>query len=231
MKARQMFAVGSAVGAGLMSAMSITSAALPPGQGHSSDATEMTGSARDAVSPAQRPSSGRRLGGLLSRLRERLMHLSGIGRVTGWSPEATTRAPSLLSTSLDALETQVMFVRGDLSDWRAVQRLHSHCETLVQPGRQRVVLNLASVDHADTKLVASLVALARRAQSAQVPFEIRPSSRLSHWIALCRVEQFLDLRTWAGVAMNDQESQKGDGTLPRVTDTDPSRRPAAADRA
>ncbi len=179
-----------------MSALSITSAALPPGQGHSSDGTEMTGSARDAVSPAQRRSSARGLGGLLSRLRQRLMmHLSGVGRATGWSPEATARASSLLSTSLDALETQVMFVRGDLSDWRAVQRLHSHCETLVQPGRQRVVLNLASVDHADTKLVASLVALARRAQSAQVPFEIRPSSRLWHWIALCRVEQFLNLRT------------------------------------
>ena len=210
MKAKQMLAVGSAVGtlayAGPMSALSITSAALRPGQGHSSDGTEMTGSTRDAVSPAQRRSSARRLGGLLSRLGERLMHLSGIGRVTGWSPEATARVSSLLSTSLDALDTQVMFVRGDLSDWRAVQRLHRHCETLVQPGRQRVVLNLASVDHADTKLVASLVALAQRAQSAQVHFEIRPSSRLCHWIALCRVEQFLNLRTWAGVTIKDLES-------------------------
>ncbi len=211
MKARQMFAVGSAVGtlayAGLMSALSIASAALPPGQGHSSDGTEMTGRAREAVSLAQRPSSTRGLGGLLSRLRERLMHLSGIRRVTGWSPETNGRASSLLSTSLDALETHVMFVRGDLSDWRAVQRLHSQCETLVQPGRQRVVLNLVSVDHADTKLVASLVALAQRAQSAQVPFEIRPSSRLWHWIALCRVEQFLNLRTWAGVTNNDEEPE------------------------
>ncbi len=206
MKAKQMVAAGRAVGAGLMSALSITSAALPPSQGHSSDGTEMTGMARNAVSPAQRPSSARGLGGLLSRLRQRLMHLSGMGRGTGWSPEVTAGASSLLSTSLDALETQVMFVRGDLSDWRDVQRLHSHCETLVQPGRQRVVLNLASVDHADTKLVASLVALARRAQSAQVPFEIRPSSRLWHWIALCRVEQFLHLRTWAGVTIKDTES-------------------------
>lgn len=211
MKTKQMLAVGSAVGtlayAGLMSALSITSATLPPGQGHSSDGTEMTGSARDAVSPAHRQSSAHRLGGLLSRLRQRLMHFSGIGRGTRWSPETTARASSLLSTSLDALETQVMFVRGDLSDWRAVQQLHSHCETLVQPGGQRVVLNLASVDHADTKLVASLVALARRAQSAQVPFEIRPSSRLWHWITLCRVEQFLNLRTWAGVTNNDEEPE------------------------
>ncbi len=211
MKARQLFAVGSAVGtlayAGLMSALSIASAALPPGQGHSSDGTEMTGNARDAVSPAQHPSSTRGLGGLLSRLRERLMHLSGMGRVTGWSPGATARVSSSLSTSLDALETHVMFVQGDLSDWRAVQRLHSYCETLVQPGRQRVVLNLASVDRADTKLVASLVALAQRAQSAQVTFEIRPSSRLWHWIALCRVEQFLNLRTWAGVTNNDEEPE------------------------
>ena len=89
MKTKQMLAVGSAVGtlayAGLMSALSITSATLPPGQGHSSDGTEMTGSARDAVSPAQRQSSAHRLGGLLSRLRERLIQLTprGVGHFLG----------------------------------------------------------------------------------------------------------------------------------------------------
>ncbi len=93
--------------------------------------------------------------------------------------------------SQDLTETQVVIARGDLSDWRAVKEFNRHCETLLGASRRRVVLDLSGVERADSKLVASIVALAQHARSARVAFEIRPSSHVWTWITLCGVDQHL----------------------------------------
>ena len=91
----------------------------------------------------------------------------------------------------DLTETQVVIARGDLSDWRAVQEFNQHCETLLRASGGRVVLDLLGVERADSKLVATIVALARHARSARIAFEIRPSSHVWTWITLCGVDRHL----------------------------------------
>lgn len=91
----------------------------------------------------------------------------------------------------DLTETQVVTARGDLRDWRAVKEFNQHCETLLRASAGRVVLDLLGVERADSKLVASIVALAQHARSARVALEIRPSSHVWTWITLCGVDQHL----------------------------------------
>ncbi len=101
------------------------------------------------------------------------------------------RPPTDHDSSQDAMETRVVKVSGDLSDARAVQDLHRCCLALLNPRRRRVVLDLGGVRRADTKLVAGLVSLARRARSACVRLEIRPSAQVRKWIVLCKMNHLL----------------------------------------
>ncbi|MHC4427944.1 MAG: STAS domain-containing protein [Planctomycetota bacterium] len=100
-------------------------------------------------------------------------------------PGPTTPAPA------QRPKTRVVSVGGDLSDWRAVSELNRREEALLRRSGGRVVLDLQGVERADSKLVASLLALARRARSTRVGFEVRPSSQVRKWITFCRVDQHL----------------------------------------
>ena len=108
-------------------------------------------------------------------------------------PEAQEACPSSpLSVSHDdATATRIISPSGSLRDSRRCRDFHHDCEQAVRPGRRRVVLNLTQVADADTKLVATLVAIARRARAAGVSYKILVSSRVRTWIALCRMERLL----------------------------------------
>jgi ABC-type transporter Mla MlaB component len=122
-------------------------------------------------------------GRLFGRLRR---HLASVAAAARHLQTRTTARPG---PPPDPTEPEVLRASGDLSDWRAVRELNRRCEAHLRVGRGRVVIDLSGVERADSKLVASLVLLARRARSVRVAFEIRPSSQVSNWIALCRVDQ------------------------------------------
>ena len=67
---------------------------------------------------------------------------------------------------------EAIFLRacGDLTDWRALRGFQSRCEALIHAGTDRVVLDLSEVQQADTKLVACLLILLRRARNVNVRF-------------------------------------------------------------
>lgn len=95
----------------------------------------------------------------------------------------------------DALSTRIISLSGSLRDDRIVRDFHHDCEEVVQPGRRRVVLDLTRVADADTKLVATLVAIARHARAAGVYCEIHASARVRAWIALCHMERLLQSKS------------------------------------
>jgi anti-anti-sigma regulatory factor len=116
------------------------------------------------------------------------------------SPAKSAKNRVQPDTPLDPTATRVISLTGDVRDGGRVHEFHRECQRSIHPGRRRVVLNLAGVADADTKLVASLVAALRRAWSSRVVCDIRVSPRLRDWIALCRVERLLNGGTGAGVA-------------------------------
>lgn len=89
------------------------------------------------------------------------------------------------------MDTQVVDATGDLCDTRVLRVFHRRCEEALSPGRRCLVVDLADVTSADTKLVATLVTLLQRAQALGVPLELIVSSRVYGWITLCRVERLL----------------------------------------
>ena len=88
-------------------------------------------------------------------------------------------------------DTRVVDAVGNLRDTRVLQVFHRRCEGALNPAPRRVVVDLAGVTSADTKLVATLVLLRRRAHSEGVPLELTVSSRVYGWIALCQAEHLL----------------------------------------
>ena len=127
-------------------------------------------------------------GGLLGSL------VASLRRAPADPPDSTsidTAAAAPSGPVRDGARTRVLTLSGDLTDGQAVREFHQLCEKLVQPGRRRVVLDLRRVSHADTKLVASLVVVLRRAQAAGVTFELHVSPHVGEWIALCQVGRLL----------------------------------------
>ena len=62
-----------------------------------------------------------------------------------------------------------------MTDWRAVQDFRHRCESSLQRAPKRIILDLTLVQAADTKLVACLVTVLRRARARSTVVEIRPS--------------------------------------------------------
>jgi len=87
-----------------------------------------------------------------------------------------------------AADTRIVNATGDLRDTRVLQAFHRRCEEALNPGRRRVRVDLADVASADTKLVATLLVLWRRAKAVGVPVELTVSSRVYEWISLCQVQ-------------------------------------------
>ena len=87
---------------------------------------------------------------------------------------------------------------GDLTDWRALRGFQSQCEALLHSGIDRVVLDLSEVRQADTKLVACLLVLLRRARNVNVQFEVRCSRTVNQWVAVCHLQTAVLGPTTAG---------------------------------
>ena len=88
-------------------------------------------------------------------------------------------------------ETRVIEAGGDLRDTRVLQGFQRRCERALVPGSQRVALDLEKAADANTRTIATLVTIVRRARSAGVPLELTVSGRVRGWITLYRLERML----------------------------------------
>lgn len=84
-------------------------------------------------------------------------------------------------------EPAVLHPVGNLRDERLLHELQTHCIALVEAGRRRIILNLEQVAELDTRLIAALVLIIRRARAWRAEIELRLSARVQEWVDLCHV--------------------------------------------
>ena len=100
-------------------------------------------------------------------------------------------APPSRRDSDGMLRTRVISLSGCARDRRVITAFREKCRNALRPGRRRVMLNLARVSDTDTRLVAALIAFARRARNARVPVNIEMSGPVQAWLDLCDVGALL----------------------------------------
>ena len=88
-------------------------------------------------------------------------------------------------------DVAIISVRGDLTDWRAIQQLQASCEA-VQCQRRRMQLDLQGVHAADSKLLAFLVIILGQARASGVPLELRTSSCVRRWSEVCGLRDLIN---------------------------------------
>lgn len=91
----------------------------------------------------------------------------------------------------DPLSTRIISLKGNLRNDKAVHVLEQESARCINPGRRRVVLNLEEADDVDTRLVAALVDIHRKARLSRVAWKLVVSSRLAAWITLYKLDQVL----------------------------------------
>ncbi len=87
--------------------------------------------------------------------------------------------------------TRIIRVSGDLRLRSTLAALHQQSDAAICPGQRRVVLDLAEVDAADSRLVAELVSIARRARRFGVELDLRLSRGIDTWVRIFRLERVL----------------------------------------
>lgn len=89
------------------------------------------------------------------------------------------------------VESRVVSAAGNMCDSRLLRVFHRRCHHTLDSGPASVVVDLAGVTQANTRLVATLVAVLRRARAASVSLELIVSGVVHDWITICNVERFL----------------------------------------
>jgi anti-anti-sigma regulatory factor len=80
---------------------------------------------------------------------------------------------------------------GDLRETSVLQEFCRRCESTMDSGPRHLVVDLSHVTRANTKLVAALVLLLRRARVEGVTLDFEVRGPIRQWIALCHVEHLL----------------------------------------
>lgn len=101
------------------------------------------------------------------------------------------RGPGSRAVASDAERSFLVRASGDLTDCRVLRRFQARCEALLHARIDHVVLDLSEVEQADTKLVACLLVVLRRARSVGVRLEVCCSHTVNEWLAFCRLTQLL----------------------------------------
>ena len=115
--------------------------------------------------------------------------LNAVASSMARSGRADRQAPSDAGQSVT--NAQVITARGDLRNGSAIRDYCQRCELAIRNGARGLILDLTGVSSTDSKLVAGLVLIVRRARAARVPIGIHVSQRLRDWIAICGVERLL----------------------------------------
>jgi len=82
-----------------------------------------------------------------------------------------------------------------MTGWQAVRDFQHRCESPLHGEANGLILDLTQVQAVDTKLVACLVTVQRRARARAVSLEIRPSAAVRDLADLCRLGTFLGRHT------------------------------------
>lgn len=117
-----------------------------------------------------------------------------LGAAGGWVGRGRPRSPTSGSIACGPVDPElapVVRLGGDLRNDEAVAGLYRQVVRLVSAGLSRVVVDLQGVVSADSRLVATLVNLHRRARAGRVALELHVSQRLRDWIRVYRADWLL----------------------------------------
>ena len=81
---------------------------------------------------------------------------------------------------------------GDLNDSKKVKQFYRAAETLMNQQVERVVLDLTGVEEVDTKLLAAMIVLRRKATENGVDLRVYTSPSVYEWLQVCRIDQLID---------------------------------------
>ena len=108
-----------------------------------------------------------------------------------WLHRHGVTPPRWATVSGEAGHLHVRCTRTSMEDAEGVHSLHTMLATAFDEGMPLIELDLAAVDTADTKLVASLVVLARKAREHRARLLVHPSASVREQVALCHVDPIL----------------------------------------
>jgi ABC-type transporter Mla MlaB component len=87
--------------------------------------------------------------------------------------------------------TVVIRASDDLAEEEAVRVIHAQAREAIAGGATMLLVDLAEVIRADTKIVACLVVLRRMAQRSGCALDVRLSPAVAAWTGVCRVQQVI----------------------------------------
>lgn len=94
----------------------------------------------------------------------------------------------------------VITAADDLAEEEAVRLIHAQAREAIASGATLLMVDLADVIKADTKIVACLIVLRRMARRSGCALDVRLSPAVAAWTGVCRVQQVIhdkDSRTSA----------------------------------
>ncbi len=115
----------------------------------------------------------------ISNAASRWLHMHGV------------KAPRWTTVSGEDGRFHVTCTRSSLKDADGVRKLHAVLAAALDHGMPLVELDLGAVDQADTKLIASLVVLARQARKAHARLMVYPSAKVREQVSLCLLDPIL----------------------------------------
>ena len=96
--------------------------------------------------------------------------------------------PVRIEPAADGCGCCVTPVDTDLTSCERVRNLFLWTRRLIRQGGRLIIIDLKHVDHADTKLIACLVALHQAARPASVRLEVLASGAVQRVVEFCRLE-------------------------------------------
>jgi len=96
-------------------------------------------------------------------------------------------------SALESIGPGAVLIRApeDLSEEEAVRVIHARAREAIAAGATTLMVDLADVIRADTKIVACLVVLRRMARRSGCALDVRLSPAVAAWTGVCRVQQVI----------------------------------------
>ena len=92
---------------------------------------------------------------------------------------------------IDARGAVIIRAPEDLSEEEAVRVIHARAREAIAAGATTLMVDLADVIRADTKIVACLVVLRRMARRSGCALDVRLSPAVAAWTGVCRLQQVI----------------------------------------
>lgn len=120
-----------------------------------------------------------------------MLRLSSARRRSAAAPRSAPLSGILPDPSMLPPGAVIIRAPEDLSEEEAVRVIHARAREAIAAGATTLMVDLADVLRADTKIVACLVVLRRLAQRSGCALDVRLSPAVAAWTGVCRLQQVI----------------------------------------